>query len=153
MELFAQRAPWWVAGPLIGLVIVGLLWVANQPLGAVGAYVELHRYFKQPRGVPPWRVFFLGGLILGGLLSALVAGGVHPGLGWQAGWGSEPWFKGAALLAGGTLMGFGARIAGGCTAGHGMCGTSLGSPGSFVATGTFMAAAIAGAHILSWVTA
>jgi uncharacterized membrane protein YedE/YeeE len=55
----------------------------------------------------------------------------------------------AALLAGaGTLMGAGARVAGGCTSGHGICGTSQGSPASFVATGTFMATAMISARVM-----
>ena len=36
------------------------------------------------------------------------------------------------------LVGFGTRLGGGCTSGHGVCGLSRGSPRSFVATGTFM---------------
>jgi len=35
-----ERAPWFVAGPAMGLVIVGLLWVANRPRGALGGYVD-----------------------------------------------------------------------------------------------------------------
>ena len=39
-------------------------------------------------------------------------------------------------------MGYGAKVAGGCTSGHGMCGTSQRSVASMVATGTFMTTAI-----------
>jgi len=45
------------------------------------------------------------------------------------------------LLAGGLLVGFGTRVCGGCTSGHGVCGLSRLSPRSLVATGTFMAVA------------
>jgi uncharacterized membrane protein YedE/YeeE len=54
------------------------------------------------------------------------------------------------LFAAGTLIGYGARWAAGCTSGHGMCGTALGSPASFVATITFMGSAIVTAHLLSF---
>jgi uncharacterized membrane protein YedE/YeeE len=37
-------------------------------------------------------------------------------------------------LVGGLLIGFGTRMAGGCTSGHGLCGVSQFQPGSFVAT-------------------
>lgn len=39
----------------------------------------------------------------------------------------------------GLLVGFGARLGGGCTSGHGVCGTARLSVRSFVATATFMA--------------
>jgi uncharacterized membrane protein YedE/YeeE len=39
----------------------------------------------------------------------------------------------------GSLAGFGARLGGGCTSGHGVCGLSAFSFRSLVATVTFMA--------------
>ncbi len=42
------------------------------------------------------------------------------------------------LLIGGLLVGFGTRLGGGCTSGHGVCGLSRLSPRSLVATGVFM---------------
>lgn len=47
------------------------------------------------------------------------------------------------LAAAGILVGFGARIAGGCTSGHGVCGLPRFSVRSIVATLTFMATAAA----------
>jgi len=41
------------------------------------------------------------------------------------------------------LVGFGARMANGCTSGHGVCGIGRLSPRSFAAVGTFMATAFA----------
>lgn len=46
------------------------------------------------------------------------------------------------LGAAGLLVGFGSRLGGGCTSGHGVCGLSLRSPRSLAATVTFMATAI-----------
>src|SRR6185503_2237343 len=100
---------------------------------------------------PGWRLFFLAGVLLGGVLYAVGTGG------WQAtlAYGaldtavSSPAGRGAVLAAAGLLMGFGARTAGGCTSGHGLCGTALGSPASYVSTLSFMAAAIAGAHLIA----
>jgi uncharacterized membrane protein YedE/YeeE len=45
------------------------------------------------------------------------------------------------IVAAGLLVGFGARLGGGCTSGHGVCGISRLSKRSIVATGVFMAAA------------
>ncbi len=46
----------------------------------------------------------------------------------------------ATLIVGGLLVGFGTRLANGCTSGHGVCGLARLSPRSLVATATFMAA-------------
>jgi uncharacterized membrane protein YedE/YeeE len=45
----------------------------------------------------------------------------------------------ALAAVAGLLVGFGARLGGGCTSGHGVCGMSRLSARSFVATVTFMA--------------
>jgi hypothetical protein len=42
----------------------------------------------------------------------------------------------------GLLVGFGARLGGGCTSGHGICGIARLSARSIVATAIFMASAI-----------
>jgi uncharacterized membrane protein YedE/YeeE len=54
----------------------------------------------------------------------------------------------AALLAGGLLVGFGTRMAGGCTSGHGLTGVARLRPASLVATATFFAAGIATSYAL-----
>ena len=46
------------------------------------------------------------------------------------------------VFAGATLLGYGAGLAGGCTSGHGLCGTAQRSKASIAVTGTFMATAI-----------
>ena len=46
------------------------------------------------------------------------------------------------LAVAGLLVGFGARLGGGCTSGHGVCGLSRLSGRSLVATMVFMATAI-----------
>ena len=51
----------------------------------------------------------------------------------------------------GVMMGYGARTAGGCTSGHGMCGISLLSPASIVSTVTFFATAVLLANALAFV--
>jgi uncharacterized membrane protein YedE/YeeE len=145
------RAPWFLAGPGIGLVVIGLMWVANRPLGAMGGVVELYDWLRRPTEKAGWRLFFLAGVAGGGLLYALVSGGTHPTFAYGGFIGTigSPVARAATLVAGGALMGYGARTGGGCTSGHGVCGTALGSPASFVATGTFMAVAIASANLIA----
>jgi uncharacterized membrane protein YedE/YeeE len=49
---------------------------------------------------------------------------------------------GPLLIAAGMLVGFGTRIANGCTSGHGVCGLPRFSVRSIAATGIFMATAM-----------
>lgn len=76
-------------------------------------------------------------LIVGLILAPVLVGAVVPvsapvpDVGWSA------------VIVGGLLVGYGTRLAGGCTSGHGVCGLSRLSPRSAVATGLFMAAAAA----------
>lgn len=88
---------------------------------------------------------FLLMLFVGGLLGRLSMGpwSVRLTLGetfdrlWGTGWASF-----AVLGIGGALVGFGTRMAGGCTSGHGLSGCSRLQPGSLVATATFLGTAI-----------
>jgi uncharacterized membrane protein YedE/YeeE len=88
--------------------------------------------------VPPlrtgwdWRALFLGGLLAGGLL---LQGLMPERL-------SLPPRSLPVLAVAGLLVGFGTRLAGGCTSGHGVCGLSRLSRRSLVATIVFMGAAI-----------
>jgi uncharacterized membrane protein YedE/YeeE len=56
------------------------------------------------------------------------------------------------LFASGLAMGYGARWAGGCTSGHGLCGTSIRSAGSVAAAMTFFATAVVISLALNWAT-
>ena len=76
---------------------------------------------------------FLAGLVGAGALVALAAG--TPAIGVTD---SAP-----VLLVGGLLVGFGTRLGGGCTSGHGVCGISRLSARSLAATAVFMGAAAA----------
>jgi uncharacterized membrane protein YedE/YeeE len=47
------------------------------------------------------------------------------------------------MVVAGLLVGFGTRLGGGCTSGHGVCGVGTGARDSIAATLIFMAAAVA----------
>ena len=141
--MFDARLPWFVAGPIIGLLIVALYALANRPLGVSGSYVAV-RQMVLGRSVETWRVWFFAGLFVGALAVSAARGFPNAGLGYGAlGALVPPLLLVPLLFVGGVLMGYGARWAGGCTSGHGLSGTSVLSPGSFVAAGTFMATAVA----------
>lgn len=82
-----------------------------------------------------------------------VVGLVLGGLGWRLSGGSLPdpgSFKlniGYWILAG-LLVGFGSRLGGGCTSGHGVCGLGRASPRSFVSVIIFMSFAILTAYLM-----
>lgn len=75
-----------------------------------------------------WRVAFVAGLAVAGVVAALAV---------PAAIGAPVRSIGAVLVAG-WLVGFGTRLGGGCTSGHGVCGLSRGSRRSLVAVATFM---------------
>ena len=54
-----------------------------------------------------------------------------------------------ALLVGGVLVGAGTRLAGGCTSGHGLCGTARMNPPSLVGTMTFFGTGVLVSLLLS----
>ena len=150
--MFAERAPWYVAGPAIGLLVVGLMWATNRPLGSLGGYIDLIGWLRDRSSGVKSTVWFMAGTVVGGLLSGLAAGGLHPTLAYgtfDARYGTDLATRSLLLVFAGSVMGYGARTASGCTSGHGVCGTALGSPRSWVATATFMATAIAATNGLA----
>jgi len=93
-------------------------------------------------------LLFFASLLVGGALSRALRGGVHPSLSLTserlAGiTAHSPLRLGALLALGGVCIGFGTRMAGGCTSGHGLCGVSRFQRGSAVATAAFFGAGIA----------
>ncbi|HZS42586.1 MAG TPA: YeeE/YedE thiosulfate transporter family protein [Polyangia bacterium] len=91
-------------------------------------------------------VTFLGAIFAGSLATAWLRGAlhVHRDLGDEFGrlvaHGGRAWL---VLAAGGVLVGFGTRLAGGCTSGHGLSGCGRLQPGSLVATAIFFGCAVA----------
>ncbi len=153
-DLLPDRLPWFIGGPILGLLIVGLFVLANQPLGASGAYVQTSGFLRRREGVVIWRVWYFVGLFLGGLVATVV---LRDSAGVRSGYDAlrdvfPLGFTIPLVFAGATLLGYGAAVAGGCTSGHGMCGTAQRSPASLAVTGTFMATAIATTFVLRLVT-
>jgi len=120
-------------GALIGLASVWLLAVNGRIAGVSGI---LHGIFSPPDA--EWRAWFLSGLLLAGLA-------------WQAAGAPVPLREGFPLgwvAAAGLLVGFGTRMGGGCTSGHGVCGLGRLSARSLIAVITFMAAGMVSVFIV-----
>ena len=126
-------------GALIGLASVWLLAVNGRIAGVSGI---LHGIFSSPdaRDGPHearWRAWFVSGLLLAGLA-------------WQAAGAPVPLREGFPLVwvaAAGLLVGFGTRMGGGCTSGHGVCGLGRLSARSLVAVIVFMASGMIAAYV------
>jgi uncharacterized protein len=87
----------------------------------------------------------------GGLLSTLGSGSptlTLRGEGFTRLVGGSPLVSSVVLLFGGVLVGFGTRMAGGCTSGHGLCGVSRGQRGSLLATFAFFGAGVLTSFVL-----
>ena len=120
-----------IGGALIGLSSVLLMLLTGRIAGISGILGGL----LNPRsGEIGWRIAFIAGLILAPLLAGLIGHGM-PSPQMPASW--------AVIIGAGLLVGFGTRLAGGCTSGHGICGISRLSARSIAATVIFMAVAIA----------
>ncbi len=153
MNVLPDRLPWFVAGPVLGMLVVGLFLVANQPLGASGAYVHTMKAARGDTDRVIWRVWYFAGIFAGGLLATVLGSGFALKTGYQAltvVW-STP-VVAVVVFVGAVVMGYGARLAGGCTSGHGICGTAQRSPASWAVTATFMATAIVVTALLHTLT-
>jgi len=125
----AAVLPSLLGGLLIAAAAAMLLLFTGRVAGISGIVGGL---LDREPGEWGWRVWFIAGLIAGGVVTRLLAPGA---LGVIA----SPL---PVLAVAGVLVGFGTRLGGGCTSGHGVCGIGRGSPRSILATATFMAVAV-----------
>jgi len=179
IDIIKQPWPWYVAGPLIGLMVPALLIIGNKSLGissslrhicaaCIPAKIPFFQYdWKQEK----WNLFFVSGILIGGsiainfLMSAQPIV-VNPKLATElSGYGISNYnslvpgdiiswhafftLRGVLLMvAGGFLVGFGTRYAGGCTSGHAIMGLSALQWPSLVATLCFMAGGFIMANLI-----
>lgn len=153
-DVLPDLVPWYIVGPGLGLLIVGLFMLANQPLGASGAYVQTSNLVRRRGNTAVWRVWYFAGMFGGGfVVTQILRKGAEVESGYDA--LREVFPLGVVIpmvFAGATLLGYGAAVAGGCTSGHGLCGTSQRSPASAAVTATFMTTAIIVTLLLRIVT-
>jgi uncharacterized membrane protein YedE/YeeE len=110
-------------------------------------HVESLAYYKShPPGVY-WEFAFVIATVAGAFIAAFFGGEITaewlPPM-WEARFGEGTIaLRAAVAIAGGVLMAFGARLAGGCTSGHGISGTLQLSVGSWIAVICFFIGGIA----------
>lgn len=141
-----HQLAWYIGGPILGLCVVALRLLIGERLGVTAGYSSVVEHARRRSLALDWRAWFLLGILAGGILYGLLRAGPGPeGYGWLTATftGTGRILVGAILLAAGVLIGFGAKMAGGCTSGNGLSGTAMGSRASFAATATFFGTAIA----------
>lgn len=137
----------WIGGIGVGLYALSQFYLTGKKLGASTAYGNVCSYFSKASFFKTgayangnsWRLWFLIGLPIGGLLAALTSPGeivLSFSLGemYDSVFPQALWAKGLLLTAGGILLGYGARAAGGCPSGHSISGLSLLNPPSLLAS-------------------
>lgn len=143
MLFLVEHCPWWLGGLLLGFVVIGLQWLANLPIGMTGAFGSWLEWLKKPSQSVPWRIFFFLGVAAGAFAYSRLIGFeatfAHGSFDQRI--SDSLWIKGIVLSLAGILIGFGTRLSGGCTSGHGLCGMSRGSSSGLAATATFFATA------------
>lgn len=118
-------------GLLIGLAAAVLLLALGRIAGISGLVAGL---LAGDVGRGGWRAAFVVGLPLGAVTVAWTTPGSAAVPSMSGGW--------LLVTAAGFLVGFGARLGGGCTSGHGVCGIPRFSVRSVTATATFMGVAM-----------
>ena len=123
-------------GGLIGLSSLLVILATGRPLGISGMF---SRSLVPRAGDWAWRLIFFAGLLAGAALAFRTVDTASL---------YRPVRSLVALAVAGVLVGFGTRLGGGSTSGHGVCGLSLGSKNSLVATLVFMGAGMVTVFVL-----
>jgi len=155
--------PYW-GGLLLGLVLFANFFITGNGLGASGGlnriivffedlvapgHVDRTTYLLDMAGgdtnpLDSWTVYLTYGVLAGGLVSGWLNGRMK----WETGKGPNITSKQRWALAfvGGIFMGYGARMARGCTSGQALSGGAVLSLGSWL----FMFAVFGGAYALAY---
>jgi hypothetical protein len=181
LELLGRPWPWYVAGPLIGLVVPFIFWYGGRKWGVSSSLQHMcaavlpgkivyFRYDWWKNGA--WQLAMVAGMVVGGFIGGRVPSSSEhviaiseatradlSALGVTDFGGLVPsdYFSFDALLtlpgallvvAGGFLVGFGARYADGCTSGHAISGLSTLQRSSLVAVIGFFIGGLVTTHLL-----
>lgn len=151
----------WVGGLAVGAYAL-LQWIfsgnalgASTGFGNVCSYVSSAPFFHKGEyeTANNWRLWFLIGIPLGGFLGALTSPGeivasFSMGAMYDSVLPQALWAKALTLVAGGIMIGYGSRAAGGCTSGHSIAGMSMLNLPSVLASAGFFVGGIIMVQIL-----
>jgi hypothetical protein len=157
----------YLVGALIGVLVICTLVLAGKKIGASSAYSDAAGmigrllaprhigsipYYRQHKPMIGWTFVIVIGAIIGSFLAAWTGGELN-GLFlqdlWIARFGDDSHLlRTFVAILGGGLMAYGARMAGGCTSGHGISGTLQLAVGSWIAVICFFIGGIATAMLV-----
>lgn len=145
----------WLGGLAVGAYLLLQWFITGQALGVSTGYgnlcsfVSSARFFHEGDYKEPnnWRLWFILGLPLGGLLAALTSStplvaSFSLGQMYDAVLPQALWAKGLVLMLGGMMIGYGSRMAGGCPSGHSIAGNAMLNPPSLLASAGFFVGGI-----------
>ena len=168
IEIIKQHWPWWVTGPLIGLMVPTLLILGNKAFGlssslrhiCAACFPANISFFNYDWKKEAWSLFFAAGVLIGAFIawgwlsnheipinSKLINELNRYGISDHkqvvpvevVNWHTLFTLKGFIMIVvGGFLIGFGTRYGDGCTSGHAISGLSNLQWPSLVATCSFM---------------
>lgn len=164
-EKFPEKPYWnpYIAGIGLGLVLLSAFVIMGRGLGASGAVSTIvatsvakiapshaegnefyQNYLTNDNPLKDWLVFEVLGILVGGFISGIFSNRVKLKL-----------VKGPKIsnstrmvfaVLGGIMMGFGAKLAGGCTSGQALTGGALLNLGSWA----FMLSVFAGGYLIAY---
>lgn len=128
-----------IGGTFIGVAVSIMLLFNGRVTGICGI---INGVLKPEKNEVLWRIFFIAGLFLGGLVlrqfvKDVFVSTITTDIGY--------------LIVAGLLVGFGTSLGSGCTSGHGVCGISRLSIRSIIATLVFMIAGIISVFVFRWI--
>jgi len=156
----------YLVGTLIGLLSMATFYFSNKPLSVSTAYARLAglvgnlffrghtenlKFYQDKKPKIEWGVMLGFGMLLGAFIAAVTGGEINaawvPAL-WEDRFGADVALRLGVAFVGGAILAYGARLAGGCTSGHGISGALQLSVSSWIALACFFASAVATAHLL-----
>lgn len=156
----------YLVGFLIGLLEVFGFLLSNKAIGCstafartigmievmlLGEKVREKPYYKKVTPTIEWEWMLVFGVVVGAFISSILSSSfqieVIPTL-WAEKFGTNLFIRFVGALLGGIFIGFGARMAGGCTSGHGISGTLQLATSSWLAFLCFFIGGILTAFLL-----
>ncbi|MFW6273704.1 MAG: YeeE/YedE thiosulfate transporter family protein [Halanaerobium sp.] len=165
--IFAGRWSPYLVGTLIGVLSWLSFIISKKPLGTSTSYARVSsrlgslfvgdkvyewKYYQQYKPVLEWQTMLVIGIVIGSFISAVLSGEFSlsflPLTDFESVLNQNVLGRIFSAFAGGILLGFGARWAGGCTSGHGISGALQLSIASWISLIAFFVGGTATAFLI-----
>jgi hypothetical protein len=165
--IFASSWSPYLVGTLIGILSWLSFLISKKPLGTSTTYARASarlgalfvgddifewKYYQQYKPVLEWQTMLVIGIVIGSFISAVLSGDFNltftPVTEFESILNQNILGRIFSAFAGGILLGFGARLAGGCTSGHGISGAFQLSIASWISLIAFFVGGVAAAFLI-----